>query len=314
MLQYFHIARHAYLHQVDVVVQKFHLVAQVHHLVGVVEHVAEHLAQVHHGLLCLGLVEGCQGIDVVQRVQQKVGVYLAAKVGQFGLTQRHLGFLALFLKFHPAVRHAQCGGERHSHRKVVETAEQHEKGKFCGRVVVRAVLMDNALRNPFLFVHTVHALGPKGETQCKKGYQHHVENPEKLAVVPLHKADGHHPVEVQVEHGQHRQRHHRTVKIGGKRDGLVGGGEHDGHEEEGPDNHQVYPVRVFQYAFLLVHCSKSFDSCKRCVIRSGWPQSGPDGPLSWRDTSRRTHRSGCTPQNSSRCSRAGCRWAIWPGC
>ena len=68
-------------HQLDIVFQKLYLLLERYHgFLVVVQDVAHHLRQFLNGLLCLGSVECSQRIDVVQGVEQEVGVNLVAQV------------------------------------------------------------------------------------------------------------------------------------------------------------------------------------------------------------------------------------------
>ena len=54
---------------------------------------AQQSAEVLYRLLCLVRIEGNQGIDVVQGVQQKVRINLVVQVFQFGFNPFQFGLL-----------------------------------------------------------------------------------------------------------------------------------------------------------------------------------------------------------------------------
>ena len=83
------VTRQSYLHQVDIVLDKLHFIAQ-HHLalLIVVEHVSQHLRQLLNGILRTLLIDGGKRIDIVQRVQQEVRVNLRAQVQILALGTR----------------------------------------------------------------------------------------------------------------------------------------------------------------------------------------------------------------------------------
>jgi len=80
-------------HQFDVVADEVHLLVQGDEvLLIVIQHMAQQSAQFLHGSLCLVGIEGDEGVDVVQRIEQEVRVELVAQVLQLGFRAAFLGF------------------------------------------------------------------------------------------------------------------------------------------------------------------------------------------------------------------------------
>ena len=103
-------------HQFDVVADEVHLLVQGDEvLLIVIQHMAQQSAQFLHGSLCLVGIEGDEGVDVIQRIEQEVRVELVAQVLQLGFRAAFLGFaagasicaqrrLSLMAALRPAVR------------------------------------------------------------------------------------------------------------------------------------------------------------------------------------------------------------------
>ena len=107
---------HSDFHQFHVVADEVDLLVQRHGgFLVFIEDVAQQFAEFLHGLLGLIRVEGDEGIDVVERVEQEVRVELAAQVLQFGFGLALDGFPPCRLAFMPFLAdfdgHAQAGRE-----------------------------------------------------------------------------------------------------------------------------------------------------------------------------------------------------------
>ncbi len=90
-------------HQFDVVADEVHLLVQGDEvLLIVIQHMAQQSAQFLHGSLCLVGIEGDEGVDVVQRIEQEVRVELVAQVLQLGFRAAFLGFAAGGVHLRPA--------------------------------------------------------------------------------------------------------------------------------------------------------------------------------------------------------------------
>ena len=78
---------------------------------------AQQAAQFLHGSLCLVGIEGDEGVDVVQRIEQEVRVELVAQVLQLGFRAAFLGFAAGGVHLRPAAAQldgsAEAGCENH---------------------------------------------------------------------------------------------------------------------------------------------------------------------------------------------------------
>ena len=99
----------AQLHQLNIVAHELHFALQRHlRLVGLIHRVAQQVAQLHDGLLRFVAVDLRQARDVVERVEEEMGVDLILQPGQFCL--HHL-LLLLVLPHH--VANAQCNADDH---------------------------------------------------------------------------------------------------------------------------------------------------------------------------------------------------------
>lgn len=112
-------------HEFDVIADEVHFFAEGDvGLLVVIQHVAEELAEFLHCLLRLVGVEGDEGVDVVERVEQEVGVELVAQVLQFGFRTASFGFLAGCLVLRPTGTHADGGAQSDGEDKA-----QHVSGE-----------------------------------------------------------------------------------------------------------------------------------------------------------------------------------------
>ena len=69
--------RQTNLHQVDIVLYELHFIVERHQLfLIVVEHMAQHIRELLNGTLRPRVVDGSQRIDIVQRVEQEMGIDL----------------------------------------------------------------------------------------------------------------------------------------------------------------------------------------------------------------------------------------------
>ena len=89
-----HIGRQSDFHQCHIVFQKFQFTVQRDEiLIVVVKQMTQQPAEVLYCLLCLVGIEGNQGIDVVQGVEQEVRINLVVQVFQFGFNPFQFGLL-----------------------------------------------------------------------------------------------------------------------------------------------------------------------------------------------------------------------------
>ena len=90
------VSSHAKLHQCNIVAHEVHLTLQWHgHLVGLVHRIAQEVAELGDGFLCGLAVDGCQRGDVVQGVEEEVGVDLILQPCQLSLRMACLLLLQL---------------------------------------------------------------------------------------------------------------------------------------------------------------------------------------------------------------------------
>ena len=90
------VSAHAKLHQCDIVAHEVHLTLQWHsHLVGLVHCIAQEVAELGDGFLCSFSVDSCQRRDVVQGIEEEVGVDLILQPRQFSLRMACLLLLQL---------------------------------------------------------------------------------------------------------------------------------------------------------------------------------------------------------------------------
>ena len=78
-----HLVGIAQLHQLDVGTDKRHLLGQRHSLpIALIEHVTHHLRQFQNSFLCLRGVDVDEGVDIVERVHEEVGIDLKTQIFQ----------------------------------------------------------------------------------------------------------------------------------------------------------------------------------------------------------------------------------------
>ena len=196
------VLRQADAHQFDVVAVEVHLLVQRDRLLLVlVEDVAEQAAQFLHGGLRLVRVEGDEGVDVVQRVQQEVRVQLAAQVLQFGFGAAFLGFAAGILDLRPSSAQpdggAQADGEHHGER----IAQEEEP---FGRSDVEG------LAGPARRLVAERIFLPEVRAEGQAGYQQDVYQ-DILFRPPAEEIAGDEKEIVGIEHDEERQRHDAAV-------------------------------------------------------------------------------------------------------
>lgn len=85
--------RNADFHKIDIAVDKLNLIVESDEvLLVIVEDMPEHTAEFQYRLLCFLLVEGCEGIDVVEGVEQEMRIDLIPQVLQLCILFCHLCF------------------------------------------------------------------------------------------------------------------------------------------------------------------------------------------------------------------------------
>ena len=90
-------------HQGNIIAYEIKFLTERHiGLLIVIQHMPEQLAQLLHRLLCLVAVERNQGIDIIQRIQQKVRIQLIFQVLQFGFRLLLLSLHQLLFGLPPA--------------------------------------------------------------------------------------------------------------------------------------------------------------------------------------------------------------------
>jgi len=151
-------------HQFDVVADEVHLLVQGDEvLLIVIQHMAQQSAQFLHGSLCLVGIEGDEGVDVVQRIEQEVRVELVAQVLQLGFRAAFLGFAAGGVHLRPAAAQldgsAEAGGENHG-RDVAQ-----DEYPF-GRPHVLTVIIAAHMVLECVFLPKVGAGGNADDEQC----------------------------------------------------------------------------------------------------------------------------------------------------
>lgn len=123
----FHAIGQAQLHQFDVVADELNFLFERNVvLVVLVKHIAQHVAEAMHGELGFRPVDGNQRIDIVQRVEQEMGIQLALQVLQLGLRSLLLDLLLLGFDAIPVARHPDSDGQpdRQGHQHGVPCDEK----------------------------------------------------------------------------------------------------------------------------------------------------------------------------------------------
>lgn len=233
-----HVARQANAHQLDVVAQEVNLGRERDGgAAAVVEHVAQHAAQVVDGLLGTGRVELDERVDVVERVEEEVGVQLALEVLQLGLGVAVLQLLAGRLGAVPAARHPD--GDPHADNQRVERGVAQEEAHAVlprtvgGRVVPR--------------VGRQHVAEEQVDAHHDQQDEQQVREGEAAAAPGGEVAVDEHEV-VRVEDQHERERHQQEANVlrtGHER--AVRTGEEERHpEDDGPGGQVDEPCGVFR--------------------------------------------------------------------
>ena len=139
MQAYFYLLRQPDAHQCHVITDKVKLFLQWNKgLLIVVKYVSEQFAQFLNRFLRLVTVECYQCIDIIQCVEQEMGVQLVLEILQFRFRLLPFGFQKHFLRLSPSQAGAdgssQSGNEYHQHdvAYVEYPAWRHPPGKFLG--------------------------------------------------------------------------------------------------------------------------------------------------------------------------------------
>ena len=125
------VSAHAKLHQCNVVAHELHLTLQWHgHLVGLVHRIAQEVAELGDGFLCGLAVDGCQRGDVVQGVEEEVGVDLILQPCQLSLRVACLLLLQLlaYALDPDEMAQPQCGS---NHGEVEQEIDEEPKEHAC---------------------------------------------------------------------------------------------------------------------------------------------------------------------------------------
>ena len=232
-----HVARLADAHQLDVVAQEPDLGRQRDgRPAAVVEYVAQHAAQIVDGLLGAFGVEQDERVDVVQRVEQEMGVQLAFEVLQLGLCAAVFELLAGCFGAVPAAGHAD--GDTYAHDQQVE---HQVAGEEPHRVL------------PGAFDRRAVHVGQQEMAEQQVDEEHHradeqqvvagepAEPPRREVAVDqqeIVRVEDHHEGERnQQEPGILRSGHQRTVRPGY---------EERHAEDHGPDRDMDQPARIFR--------------------------------------------------------------------
>lgn len=188
-------------HQFDVVADEVHLLVQGDEvLLIVIQHMAQQSAQFLHGSLCLVGIEGDEGVDVVQRIEQEVRVELVAQVLQLGFRAAFLGFPAGGVHLRPAAAQldgsAEAGGKNHG-RDVAQ-----DEYPF-GRTYVLTAIIAAQMVLECVFLPKVGAGGNADDEQCVQQ--------EILPDASLEQVAGNEEAVVDVEYKEEREGTAATV-------------------------------------------------------------------------------------------------------
>ena len=122
-------------HERDVVADEIQFLLQGHErLLIVVKHMTQEPAQFQHRILCLFGIEGYQGIDVVQRVEQEMRIELIFEILEFGIRLLLFDFDEPFFGLSPADADAYgcTEADNEGHHYQIAT-HKHPSAKHHGR-------------------------------------------------------------------------------------------------------------------------------------------------------------------------------------
>lgn len=183
-----HRLRESDAHQLDIVLHKLHLVSNRNGgLLVVIEDMTQHLRQLLYRLLRLGGVKGCQGIDVVEGVQQEVRTDLPAQRVQFRLHPCRYLIPSDTLRPIPLERKFNEGSYRGGYHQVEDVTQDKAKG------VQRGGIMLSWVENLVGIVH------PEMQSDTQRDNHHEVDD-EIVTVTTRHKIMRCQPQIVHVEH------------------------------------------------------------------------------------------------------------------
>ena len=121
--RHIHVLGYAQLHKFYVALHEVEFLVE-HHAVALVlvEHIAEHEAEFVYGMLCLFAVESGEGVDVVERVEQKMGINLVLQILQFGLRPTEFGLCTRPFALSPLQAETQSHGSGYHEHEGKEPA------------------------------------------------------------------------------------------------------------------------------------------------------------------------------------------------
>ena len=125
-----YIGRQADTHQFNIVADKIHFLAKRYiRLLIIIQYLSEKFAQLLHRLLCLVRVKCNQSIDIIQRIQQEVGIQLVAQVFQFGFRTASFSFFAGSFVLRPSGTHTNGGTQSDGKDKAQHVPEEEQPSR-----------------------------------------------------------------------------------------------------------------------------------------------------------------------------------------
>ena len=215
-------------HQRHIVLQELHLLVERNRrLLVLIEHVAQHLRQVLNGCLCPLAVEGRQGVDVVERIQQEVRVNLVAQVLQFSVRPGSLSHQARLFRLVPTQRKLNGGGNGCGNDHIKDVAQHNGCLLNSGQLI----------GNPLLVEHRVGIRHPDMRQHTRPNTEHDIHCPIDF-LLTRHKIARRQPQIVGIEHQHHQQRADAPKQIVQQAHAATVVEERQGREEQnGPDGY-----------------------------------------------------------------------------
>ena len=200
-----HLLRHTDAHQLDVVANEVYLFAKRNeHLLIVVKHISKQLAQLLNRLLGLFPVKGDKGINIVERIEQKMGIHLIAEIPKFSFSSALHRFPPLGFRLAPTDAHTDSHAKADTKHKACHVAQIKGISRRRHAEIVRCSMKLGRRHMDIV---------PPTKSKTQKTGRQKIDKQEPLGVLTKQYA-GNEQTIVEVKDDAQRQRHWQmTVKI-----------------------------------------------------------------------------------------------------
>ena len=191
-------------HQLDVVLKEFGFVLQGNGgLLVVIEDVAQHAREFLNGFLRLGSIESGERIDVVEGVEQEVGIDLRAQIAQLGLGASGLGILASALCLLPAQCQDDGSSDGSGNGQIGDVAQDEQQDiEQSGLDGTGAMVAEHAAGEAYPIVQ-----------EDAQGNDHDDVEQPIVAVLVRHEITGREPQVIGIEHHHHEEGRHAGHEV-----------------------------------------------------------------------------------------------------